>query len=214
MNVSQRLHFFPLLPRAKRIFKNSTLRQTHALGARPRLDTALRIAVIHQLCRGNGLSKGPILQPKHLHGAGAQPSARPLHHNPCQVLAPRRRGDEPDDWPRPLFTLEGVAEEGGRVFPLIRSHCCTGRRDGRVTANLLVSMLVLLSGPINFYCAAWSSHFVQKSLSPATRVHCPAGELPRRDNCPSCVLLFAPLLCKNPQIWKSARRDGNGTDRN
>lgn len=164
MNVSRRLHFSPLLPRAKKkIFKNSTLSHTqmrawtgtHALGARPRLDAALRIAVIHQLSRGNGLSKGPILQVEHLHGA--QPGARPLYHNPCQPLAPRRRMDEPDDWLRPLFTLEGVAEEDGRVFPLIRSHCCRGMagwQDGGVTANLLVSMFEVLSAPINFYCAA------------------------------------------------------------
>lgn len=75
----------------------------HVVGARPRLDMALRIAVIHQLSPGNVLSKGPILQLKYLHGAGAKMSGRPLHHNPCQLLAPHRRWDELGDWLKPFF---------------------------------------------------------------------------------------------------------------
>lgn len=153
---------------------------------------ALRIAVIHQLSHGNGLSKGPILQLKDLHGAGAKLSARPLHHNPCKRLAPRCRWGELDHWLKPLFALGGVTEE--ECFQLITSFCSSGRWDSKVSETLSVSMLVFTSGPINFYCVTKRSHFwrtknkTKKTHSPTIHVHWPISEIPRTGNCPSCIL--------------------------
>lgn len=197
---------------AKKIFKNSTLRERqttnaltdmHVVGARPLLDMALRIAVICQLSHGNGLSKGPILQLKYLHGAGAKLSARPLHHSPCQRLALHSCGDEPDNCLKPLFALDGVAEEDGRVFPLIRSYRCTGREVGWQGERKPISVHVCVP--------EWSDTFLLCSLD---ILFCEKN--PFQQQCVFTVLpvKFQGLTIVHHVFFAHAKThtSGNGTD--